>query len=219
LTGKEFPNWQAHRIQSVTQAGWPPLIQSIWKPLSGGTETLLRLDVYQCNSPDAAQDFLLRLLGHFQSPQIARHKDSIVGDVALAPAGETALVFARANLVVFIANAGSKLVPVRDVARRLDEELTSEPATTVNKTLPSLSLSWGVVTPFQAGTAVPLQLHAADPLEKPLWYKIHTRLGELVLESGHPIYRPISPGQDQLTVFAFSADHRVVRQEWSLDVR
>jgi hypothetical protein len=32
LTGTEFPGWQAHRIQPVSQSAWPPFVQSIWKP-------------------------------------------------------------------------------------------------------------------------------------------------------------------------------------------
>lgn len=218
LSGSEFPGWQAHDIEAREQDGAPAVIQSLWKLAGHDTDALLRVEAYPCDSRNAAYDFLLRLLGRFQSPLIARHKDLNIGDVAFG-AGEAVLVFARANLVVFLGNGGRRIMPIVEAARRFDEELVSKPATTTNRAVPVLQFYRKSAPPFQVGMPVPLDLHAADPLEKRVWFKIYTRLGEVVLKEEQPVYVAAAAGQEQLTVIAVTADQRCVREDWPLDVQ
>jgi hypothetical protein len=124
LTGDELPGWQPHRIQRGELENLPPYIHSIWRRVDGGDEVLLRLDIYECASAAAAREFLLRLLGELQSPEIARQEQNTVGDVAFVYPQETMILFTRLNLVLQLRNAGREVVQVTGLARQLDQTLT-----------------------------------------------------------------------------------------------
>jgi len=81
---------------------------------------LLAIDLFVCNSVKAAHDQLIQALGNMESDAVERQTDkSAPGDVAFA-LRETMVLFARANVVVLIRNAGPEVVSVFVVARRLD---------------------------------------------------------------------------------------------------
>ena len=93
----------------------------------------LRVLSYECSSTAAARLFVLGLLGEFQVPSIKRRhkfiidkKKTEIGDVAFAAPDEVVLLFARANKVVLIQNAGRSLVPVSDFAHEIDVEISSK---------------------------------------------------------------------------------------------
>src|SRR5918911_5245840 len=65
LGGDELPGWQPFRMQRFEAEDMPPYVHSIWQRSDGGTDVLLRLDIYECASVAAAREFLLRLLGEF----------------------------------------------------------------------------------------------------------------------------------------------------------
>src|SRR5438105_1550031 len=95
LSGDELPGWQPYRMQRVELENMPPYVHSIWQRPDGGADVLLRLDIYECASAAAAREFLLRLLGEFQSPEIARQEQNTVGDVAFVYPQETMILFTR----------------------------------------------------------------------------------------------------------------------------
>lgn len=120
--GSEIGGWTAHRVQPVSVAGARAAHQSIWQQ-GASAETLLRLDVVEAPSAAAAREVVLELLGQFQSPQIQRLLDPPAGDLAFGAPGDTVILFARANVVVMVRNAGPRVVPVTDFAHVVDGSL------------------------------------------------------------------------------------------------
>jgi len=102
-------------------------IKSIWQ-FGGDSDRLLSVEIYISPSVKAAHDCILSTLATFQSGEVARRteKDS-PGDVAFS-LRDTMMLFARDNFVVFVRNAGQKLVPVHTIALQLDSMLQRSPA-------------------------------------------------------------------------------------------
>ncbi|HEX6510293.1 MAG TPA: hypothetical protein VF221_21905, partial [Chloroflexota bacterium] len=210
LTGTELPGWQAYRIQTVTVERWPPSIESIWIPDSGDTDTLLSVDVFQCSSLSAAKDFLLRMLGDFQSPQITRRADDTPGDVAFSGPGDSHIIFARANLVIAIRNAGPAVVPVIPAARQLDALFSARPEPTSGAVAPSITRLEARAVP--AGQLAPLEIQASDPLGRPLWFKFFSQSGEVFAQDDELLYRS-GAGEQMITAYAVSPTGEVARAE------
>jgi hypothetical protein len=124
LSGIGSPDWSAYRIQRMTTKDFPPYVRSIWQSSTAGTEVLVRVDLYECDSIQAAREFLLRLLGEFQSNQIVR-REGMVGDVAFSYPGDTMVLFSRSNIVTWLRNAGPKVVSVTFLAKQFDTHLLS----------------------------------------------------------------------------------------------
>ena len=219
LSGSEFPGWQIHRIQSVETGGWPPSIQSIWRRHEGETGALLSVDIFEHPSRTAAHEFLVQLLGEFQSPDVTRQEQITIGDVAFAGLGDAFLLFARANLVILIRNAGRDLMPISEVARQFDRDLVSRPEMDGAKVAPEIRRFESLAREFQVGVSVPLEVEASDPLERPLWYKFFSRAGEVLLKEGRLVYQPASAGEQEVSVFAINANRGTASQVLRLTVK
>jgi hypothetical protein len=206
LSGDEFPGWHAHRIQPMASSQWPPHIKSIWQRPGGKKEELLSVDVYECESRIAAHEFLLQLLDQFMSPLVQRREEIEVGDVAFAGPEDTQILFARANLVLSLGNAGSDLIPVSDIARQFDEQLINRPKTTglrvISEILPP------DFTLLQDGVNAPLAVGPLGPPELKRWYKIFSRSGEVYQERGQLVYRSTSAETHEVTVFSIDPSQR-----------
>ena len=133
FAANEFPGWRLVRQtrRGVNVPGVRSLARTMWQ--GDGPDRLLGVDVYVCESPAAARETLLRLLGEFQGLQLA--PVSGIGDVAFGTPGETAIVFARRHYVAAVRNGGRKVSALGDVARALDgrwlppeRKRTSKPA-------------------------------------------------------------------------------------------
>ena len=99
--------------------GKPAALHSLWSQDPAG-KTLLAIDVFECKSVKAAHDQLLEVLGQMQSGVVERQTGkSVPGDVAFGY-GKAMALFARANMVVLIRNAGPTVVPVDAIARTFD---------------------------------------------------------------------------------------------------
>ena len=119
FSGREFPEWRLLRsVQSESTAG--QLHQSMWKRAE---DELLSVNVLECASLAAAHEAIIDFLGEFESPVIARQTGNTPGDVAFAMPGETAVLFARANLVVLMRNAGPKTMALGTLARHFDDAI------------------------------------------------------------------------------------------------
>jgi hypothetical protein len=121
LEGLEIKNWRLQRVK--TEAGAKTIaLRSLWAHGDSGEE-LLSVDVFECASVKEARDQLLEMLADVQSPKVERQTGQTApGDVAFGLAN-TMILFARANLVVWIRNAGPRIVPVGVVARKLDAQI------------------------------------------------------------------------------------------------
>jgi hypothetical protein len=189
--------WIPARTRVIEQPGWPRLARSMWQA-SGGGDRLLRVDVHECDSREEAHDFLVYLLGNLQGPRPERDEGSPVGDVAfMLPRGRSAL-FARANLVIAVLNAGPEVVPVIKPAEQVDAEISSQPRE-AGEVVPRIERV-DVQTAAERGHA--LDVKVADPLGRHVWLKIFTRGGAVEREGGALLLRPHGEAPVEGTVFA-----------------
>ena len=114
----EIPGWKLQRVQHDHQEKLIT-IRSLWGH-GESTSELLAIDVFESPSVEAAHDQVLEALGNMESGAIEQQtgKDT-PGDVAFG-LNDTMILFARANLVVLIRNAGPSVVRVGNIARQLD---------------------------------------------------------------------------------------------------
>jgi hypothetical protein len=197
--------WIAARTQLIETADWPRTIESIWQPPEGGRERLLRVDFFECASRDDAHDFLIRLLANFQSPEIKRDEDGKIGDVAFTGPGRGLALFARANLVLAVRNAGPEVVAVGDAAQQVDAELIARPPKSGDVVPQIARFEAGHV----AGGDVRLEVDVSDPLDRPVWLKLFTRGGAVAREDGSLILRPSGKDATHVTLFASNENRGV----------
>lgn len=88
--------------------------------------TLLLMDIRECPSRDAAHEVMLELLANMQAPDVYRLEEDAPGDIAFSRDPSASLIFARGNVAVSIANGGSEIVPVDQVARVMDEYIMEQ---------------------------------------------------------------------------------------------
>ncbi len=210
--GDELSGWQPRRIQRVLppdaetgavsdsprgRGDAPASIQSLWQRSDGADEALLRLDTFECGSRGDAHEYLLRLLGEFQSP-LLRRAETAAGDVAFGFPRETVMLFARANLVLLLRNAGRAVQSLAPLAGQLDETLVSRPEAEGQRGVVNIrQLEYQDV---KAGDSIPLAAPEEDE-EQQRWYKFFSRSGKLRLERGRPVYLPETPGPNRVTMF------------------
>jgi hypothetical protein len=120
--GSELRGWTLERVLR-DEIARTVAIRSLWRR-GKSTDELLAVDVFECSSIKAAHDQVLEALSNVESNAIERQPGKIAfGDVTFA-LGETMVLFARANMVVWVRNAGLKVVAVNQVARTLDSVLS-----------------------------------------------------------------------------------------------
>jgi hypothetical protein len=119
--GAEIMEWALERVERDERAR-PIAIHSMWRHDDAGNE-LLAIDVFECASVKAAHDQLIETLGDIESGAVERRTGkNAIGDVSFG-LNDTMVLFARANLVVLIRNAGRAVVKVTTIARSLDKTL------------------------------------------------------------------------------------------------
>jgi hypothetical protein len=259
LAGHEFPGWQPHSIREIKAPQVPPLNRSVWKlksaagsdrmkaslaesvPLKERAEPLLSVDSFECRSRADAHEFIIKILGEFQLPVVAQPGE--VGDISFVVPNNSLILFARANLVHLIRNAGGNMVGVSDIASRLDSNLISKPeplelATSaihaLSRAAPLRTLRTGervlLATKDNAsqgefftaaGTTQPA-LRAAALVARPPFYKVFYRDGEVFEEDTQEVkqlvYIPTSPGEQKVSVFAVDQSGNAVLQDLLLTV-
>ena len=118
FTGSELNGWTLHRARRDDRNA-PPSLRTLWHRGDPMAE-LLSIDLWECPSAAAATDQLVEILGNIQSDAIERRPgDTDIGDMEFA-LGDTMALFQHVNIVVWIRNAGPKIVGVEEVAREID---------------------------------------------------------------------------------------------------
>jgi hypothetical protein len=199
LGGHELTGWRAERLRRPEIPNWPPATRSNWTR-GDSEQVLLTVETFECPDRSAAHELLVRALGEFQSPDLAR---SELGDVGFSMPGGTAALFARANLVVLIRNGGREVVEVAEPARALDEWIWARPQER-GPVPPEISRLEPGVPELTLGRPVQLDVQATDPLGREVWLKFFSRFGEIRFEGETPIYRATASGTDEVTVFALN---------------
>lgn len=193
LSGSEFPTlWTIHSNKPVRVKGWPPFIRSIWKSAKKDEKVLLRLDVFECSSLNAAHDFLLRHLGEFNLPIMEYQEEFPLGDVAFSSPEGRHIIFSRGNLVVHASNAGSNLISVQETAHQLDLRLLERLEVQLMEQSPMISRFIITEAKFHPGITLPLDVKARDPFERPIFFKFYSNSGEVLLEKDQLVYKPKS---------------------------
>jgi len=123
LTADELPGWKPERETRYDEVR-PPVTKSVWSR-GGSKDEMLGIELYRCGSLDEAHTLLLRGLDEFQSAALTQQPASGIGDVAFGIGEPWMLLFARANYVVRVYNAGPRLVDALDVARAVDQKILS----------------------------------------------------------------------------------------------
>jgi hypothetical protein len=119
--GSEFMEWTLERTRRDEHAK-PTAIHSLWRHDDAGNERLA-VDAFECASLKAAHDQLIETLGEIESGAVERRTGkNAIGDVSFG-LNDTMVLFARANLVVLIRNAGRTVVKVGAAARAFDKML------------------------------------------------------------------------------------------------
>lgn len=187
-----LPGWRPERVRRLPVEDSPPMTRSAWRPAEAADEdVLLMLDIVECADATDARAWLLRVLAGVQSTAIERLARGAPGELAIGMPGGGMLAFVRANLVCVLRNGGRTVRSVGDTAGALDGWVTARPE------------PGGRVPPeirrAEAGAAepdglVPIHLDAAEPVERPVWFKLVAPAGQLALGEEGPRYRPERAG-------------------------
>jgi hypothetical protein len=119
------------------------------------------------------------------------------GDLAFADSNAWMLAFTRGNLVCALRNAGSRKLPVYNIARTLDEALMRGARDTAAGDSVTASVTAG--TDFPLDALIP-ELAGGSP-----HLKFFYNSGEVLFDSGRLVYRPTAAGEQELTAMGF--DH------------
>lgn len=119
--GSELKGWKLLRVKD-SEEGKTMILRSMWRPGDDADE-LVAVDVFVSTTVKDAHETLLEALANVQSGAMERKTEkNAPGDVAFGLAN-TMIVFARANVVVLVRNAGRTVVPVGTIARDLDSQI------------------------------------------------------------------------------------------------
>jgi hypothetical protein len=211
-----LPGWHMNREPILAGAGDQSRIHTIWQQAGEEAERLLKVDIYPRASREDAHDFAVQLLGNFQSPLIEWKPDSQIGDVAFAVPDDVAIVFSRANLVMFVASVGSLPAPVNDFAHRLDALLSAQPEATGDPQ-PVATRRLAVPESNEVRASFSVNIDASEPANQQTYWKFFSKTGEVILSEGQLVYRAKEPGAGHVDAYEIREDqaetlHKLVLQ-------
>ncbi len=183
--------WELVRAWSVpaTESS-PPAMQTLWRNPAAGPEALLRVDVYECASRLAAHEQMLHLLGQNQMDNVTPVSEGEIGDVHATTTNGEMAVFARGNLVIFVARAGTQVMPATSVAEELDADIVEEPAELVQPAAEAAAVAsvqrfTSRPTKAKKRRAVTVHKEAIEVTPgEPVMVKVFTDGGDPVLQDG-----------------------------------
>jgi hypothetical protein len=193
-----LPGYELERIEELeTEQGQPASSRAIWRSQSD-REAVLELLVSECPDRGSARPALLRTLGQFQA--FLERREGI-GDIAFAAAGDGAVTFVVANLVVLVRAVDGPptpmIGPAHDVERHVRDR--PEPGGRLAPEIHELTAA----APQTDGT-IPIDVEADDPLGRPLWFKVFGHRGEAFDRNGELTFRPYGPEPWDITIFAIN---------------
>jgi hypothetical protein len=171
-------------------------------PERGDADSRIWVETWQLPSRTQAHAYLAELLGRLEGGPPPRLEPSPVGDVAFAGPNRHFLAFARGNLVIWLGNAGLRLLPVEDAAAALDRWLTHRPD-----------------TPPEHGPAALTGPAANAAPSAPIGLKYFADCGELRMKDGRPVLQGAGAGGGPVVRVALhpSSGHAAERLELRAD--
>lgn len=218
ITAGYIKNWQLHRQIPIDVAGMPHCIQTMWRNPQGDPEALLRFDIYECDTHMAAHEFLVQFVGQFQTAEIYRREDLSVGDVVFLPKTEQVVLFIRANLFVFLADAGHTRAPLIEIARDIDEDFIVKPTSSaLAATSHELRLSL-LESTLPEGGVIPVKLELEEQGDQAFYYRIFCSEGEVLVKKGQLTYHAAIEGSATIDVYATGETGGFAHQQLKLTV-
>lgn len=136
--GTELPDWEIRSARMLTLPQRTRFLPSMWQRHGGRHRNeALRVDAYECASREEAHETIIHLLGEFSAPVMQQQTDMDFGDICFSGNDLTAVLFARANLVFFIANAGRSCLAIKKFAQAFDHDLIMKPKNVAKPKRPS----------------------------------------------------------------------------------
>lgn len=212
-----FPGWHIHRSRIIEQAGLPLKHMSTWQRDNGDPDTVLRVETYECSSRAAAHEMLLEILAGFQSPGVLRSDDLDIGDVVFTVPGNAGIAFARANMAVFVSNAGRKQVSIPEIAHLLDHAVYDKPEAAQNEA-PELLMKFAGRGSDRLKTHEVRSLQVEMKNKEQSCYKFFSTQGEVLLEDDNLAFRAEKSGEPDVTLFTVSPDGQARKRKFSLRV-
>jgi hypothetical protein len=206
LGEKQLPGWRPERIQAVRTSKAPPGHTSLWQRTDGRGRALLNLDIFECGSAIAAHEYIVWLLAEFQSPLVDRRDELAIGSVSFTVPDDTAILFARSNLVVMMRNAGPELVPLAEIARRFDASIAARPTRTGAGQPPRIDRFDVTVDRTGRRPVAALALEASHPRGRPVWFKLFAADGNFGIRDHAVAWVPAGPGRQEIAAYALGAD-------------
>jgi hypothetical protein len=116
FTGDELPGY---RLDRVDRGETPQLVRvtGFWRR-ANTTSAVVRVDVFECATLNAAHEYLIDALNEFESGAFGRRTDVGFGDVAFGT--DSVALFARGNLVVLVRKATPQTEAVTGIAQAID---------------------------------------------------------------------------------------------------
>lgn len=209
MSDEELPGWRLEgRVRTLVLPDRSRRLRSIWLPHAHDTGAALRVNVVECCSREGAHDMLLSLLGQIQSPYVGRLENPSIGDVVFGTESGALLIFARANLIIAVANAGRHIVSARETARQFDSQVHGTPTVVQHVDEGALLTTVGDASeslPSAAPAPVllePCQRRVLGP--GPLMYKFRSSTGTFRLRGAAPEYVPDASAPQAFTVEAIT---------------
>jgi hypothetical protein len=221
LSGDVFPGWQQSHSAAVRVAEDIFSVQTLWTRKRGDKSVLLEVDVYECASRAAAQEFLLALIDLVQASGIAPRAAADIGEVAFSRPADTLILFARGNLAASVTTADGGAHPVADIAAKLDRYIARRPRPSPMPGFappPVIERFTPATEDFQVDSDVPLTVTAADPTGRHLWYKFFSRRGEVASVNGRLHYHLSAGGKHNITAFVLNTERSLAKERLELSV-
>ena len=158
---------------------------------------VLEVLVSECRDRGYARPVLLQILGQFQAFLERREG---MGDVAFAAEGDGAVTFVVANLVVVVRTVDGPPTPVTGPAQDVERDIRARPERT-DEWRPDPGACSGA---RQLDGTIPIEVRAAEPPGRPLWFKVFGHGGEAFDRDGGLAFRPFGPEPWDVTVFALN---------------
>jgi hypothetical protein len=149
---------------------------------------------------------------------VERREQLPFGDVAFSVPGETMVLFARANLVIMLRNAGSELTSMTPIAEQFDSSLISKQDTgrmdsEVQRFQPNTE-------GYKPGDRIPLGVGAIDQLpDDKQWYKLFSGSGEVLLDKGTLVYEYKEEGPQEITIVVVNPGRATANENRKLFLR
>jgi hypothetical protein len=208
------PGWELARAWNVPALeDMPPALQTVWRdPSAAQPDALVRIDVYECASRPAAHALMVRLLGEHQVANVSPVTQGELGDVHASGGDGATAVFARGNLVIFVARAGAEPSEALAIAARVDADIVEEPVPELGRAAiaPERAETFKTIAAADSiGTTIPLDVDA-DQQEAmatmPVTTKIFADGAEVTNESGRLALIVTDPTRVNAVIYTLPAD-------------